>query len=132
MQPDLKVAFLWLLNTIQEMHTYAYDNGTEEKEFSLKIAINSDTAITYIKHTPIIPLRDIGLQGKDNWCLVVCLSPSSDSDLFRALDKRLAPPKTVFILQIRHSAHIKDGADLFVADQVGIVHAACLWGNLSW
>lgn len=55
--------------------------------------------------------------------------PSSDGDLFRAPDKRLALPKSVFILQIRHNAHvIKDGADLFVADQVGIVHAARLPG----
>lgn len=88
--------------------------------------------ITYTKRTPINSLRDISLEGEDNWCLVVCLSPSSDCDLFTALDKRLALPESVFILQIRHSAHvIKDGADLFVADQVGIVHAACLRGNLS-
>lgn len=90
----------------------------------MKVAIASDTAITHIKQTPIIPLRDIGLEGEDNWCLVVCLSPSSDSDLFRAVDKRLAPPETVCILQIRHSAHIKDGADLFAGDQVGNVHTA--------
>lgn len=102
-----------------------------KKKRNLKTAINSDSAITYIKHTPIISLRDISLEGEDNWCLVVCLSPSSDSNLFRARDKRLAPPKSVFIFQIRRSAHIKDGADLFVADQVGIVHAVCLRGNLS-
>lgn len=100
----------------------------------MKIAVNCDTVltITYVKHTLIISLRDISLSGQNNWCLVVCLSPSSDSDLFRAHDKRLATPKSVFILRIRRSARvIKDGADLFVADQVGIVHAACLLGNLS-
>lgn len=114
------------------MHTITGKGG--KKEFSLKIAISSDTVvtITYRKHTPVISLRDLNLEGEGNCHLVVCLYPSSDSDLFRAIDKRLAPPKSVFILQIRRSAHvIKDGADLFVADQVGIVHAACLWGNLS-
>lgn len=88
--------------------------------------------LTYMKHAPMISLRDISLEGEDNWCLVVCLSPSSGCDLFSALDKRLALPKSVFILQIRRSACvIKDGADLFVADQVGIVHTACLRGNLA-
>ena len=100
----------------------------------MKIAIRGDTVVmlSRTKHAPIISLRDISLEGEDNWCLVVCLSPSSDCDLFRALDKGLALPKSVFILQIRRSAHvIKDGADLFVADQVGVVHAARLRGNLS-
>lgn len=123
-KPAVDVAFLCLMNAIQEMYTYAYDKG-EEKELSLKITINGVTVltITYTKHTPIISLRDISLAEQDNWCLMVCLSPSSDSDLFRAVDKRLATPKSVFILRIRRSAHvIKDGADLFV----GIVHVVCL------
>lgn len=111
------------MNTIQEMYTYAYDNRKES---------DAAVTITHAKHAAIISLRDISLEGGDNWCLAVCLSPSSGCDLFRAPDKRLALPKSVFILQIRRSAHvIKDGADLFVADQVGIVRAACLRGNLS-
>lgn len=111
------------MNTMKEKYTYAYDNRTD---------CDTLVTITHTKHTPIISLREISLDGGDNWCLAVCLSPSSDCDLFSALDKRLALSKSVFILQIRRSAHvIKDGADLFVADQVGIVHAACLRGNLS-
>lgn len=124
------------MNTIEEMYTYAYNNRRERKrKIQLKIVIRGDTVVmlTWMKHAPMIFfLSDISLEGEDNCCLVVCLSPSSDCDLFRALDKRLALPKSVFILQIRQSAHvIKDGADLFVADQVGTVHAACLRGNLS-
>lgn len=118
------------------MYTYVCNDqkSKEKKEFKLKIANGGDTVVmlTYTNHTPIISLRDMSLEGEDNWCLAVCHSPSSDCDLFRALDKGLALPKPVFILQIRQSVYvIKDWADLFVADQVGIVHATCLRGNLS-
>lgn len=89
----------------------------------------SADAYLYKTHTPIISLRDISPEGDNNWCLVVCLSPSSVCDLFRAPDKWLACPESVFIFQIRRHAHVvKDGGgggvDLFVADQVGTVHAA--------
>lgn len=33
MQPEVKVVFLRLTTTTQEMYAYAYDNGKEEKEF---------------------------------------------------------------------------------------------------
>lgn len=75
----------------------------------------------YTKHAPMIYLRDIRPEEEDNCFVVVYLSLSSDCDLFRET-RGWHSLKSVFILQIRRSAHvIKDGADLFVADQVGIV-----------
>lgn len=77
------------MNTIQEMYTHAYNNRKEKKEdFSFKIAISGDmeVKIAYFnrKCTPIISLRDMSLAGEANWCLVVCLYPSSNADLFRS------------------------------------------------
>lgn len=118
------------------MYTAAYIYINEKvggKKCGLKIAIRSDraVAITYTKHTPIISLRDIGLEGEDNWCLAVCAFPLQVTVTFPET-RGWKPPNSVFILQIRHTAYvIKDGADLFVADQVGIVRAARASGVIS-
>lgn len=69
------------------MHTITGEKR-KKKEFSFKIAISGDmeVKIAYFnrKCTPIISLRDMSLEGEGNWCLVACLYPSSNADLFQS------------------------------------------------
>lgn len=97
----------------------------------MKIAISSDTVvtITYTKRTPIISLGDIYVEREGISGALHCVVPLQVTVTF--------PEHSTggwhflnMCLSYKLGHVIKDGADLFVADQVGIVHAARLRGNL--
>lgn len=74
----VKVTYLWPMNEhAGNVHLCLWKQGSSKlKECSLEITISSDTYKAHSNH--FFFYRGISPEGEDNWCLVVCLPPSSE------------------------------------------------------